>query len=66
MGGDPTGNDRDNDYRSPNLPDDIAGPVAAQPYTVNGKVRTPVLNEKGEQVGYMGDPVLPSLGNGCY
>ncbi len=40
MGGDPSGNDRDNDYRSPTLPDYIAGPVAAQPYTVNGKTRT--------------------------
>ena len=60
MGGDPSGNDRDNDYRSPTLPDYIAGPVAAQPYTVNGKTRTPVLNESGEQVGYMSDPVLPS------
>jgi len=65
MGGDPSGNDRDNDYRSPTLPDYIAGPVAAQPYTVNGKVRTPVLNEKGQQVGFMGDPVFPSVMTGA-
>lgn len=59
MGGDPKGGDRDNasDYRM-NLtyePDRARG---AQ-YTVNGQTRTPVLNERGEQVGYMSD-ALPT------
>jgi len=65
MGGDPKGNDRDNDYRSPTFPSYIAGPVAAQPYTVNGKTRIPVLNERGEQVGYQSAPAIPSVAAGA-
>ena len=65
MGGDPTGGDRDNaDQYRMNLayePDKARGAR----YTVNGKTRTPVLNEQGRQVGYMGDPVLPSLVTGA-
>lgn len=60
MGGDPTGGDADQGQAS--------NPYIRQKegYTVtnsrgNVSYRTPVLNEKGEQVGFMGEPQIPGL-----
>jgi hypothetical protein len=70
MSGDPKGGDRDDadQFRS-NLAFErqFGGDptyVASQPYTVGGKTRIPVLNEKGQQVGYTSAPVIPSLAAG--
>ena len=65
MGGDPSGGDRDNaaEYRT-NLAYEPEKARGAR-YTVNGKVRTPVLNERGEQVGYTSAPAIPSLAAGA-
>lgn len=64
MGGDPKGDDRDNasDYRM-NLAYEPEKARGAR-YTVNGKTRTPVLNERGQQVGFTSDPVFPSVVTG--
>ena len=61
MGGDPSGNDRDNDYRSPTLPDYMR--PRTQPYTQQAPSRE-LCSTKRQTVGYE-RPVLPS-GNGCY
>ena len=71
MGGDAKGNDRDDkDLFDTTVAYEQAfggdpTRVRSQPYTVGGKTRTPVLNERGQQVGYMSDPVLPSVISGA-
>ena len=71
MGGDPSGDDRDDkDLFDTTVAYEQAfggdpNKVRGQSYTVNGKERIPVLNEQGRQVGFQSAPAIPSFAAGA-